>query len=68
VSDQLDDGHEPRHKFHQHDADLDAGDQDGDFLDPSEHDAAWADALTPEEYVLSSPEAMDSALDQTRHL
>lgn len=52
------------HKFHQHDADLDA--QDDDEMD-DDHDAIWADALTPQEYVLSSDEAMASALKQAEH-
>lgn len=50
------------HKYHQHDADLttDHGDPD-ELLDP---DAAAALAVSPEDYVLSSDEAMTAALDQ----
>lgn len=49
------------HKFHQHDAELEGDDEHDVLLDPD--DAAQL-VMTPEEYVLSSPEAMDSALLQ----
>lgn len=55
----LDDGHGPHHKCVQHDADAD-GDP-GELITLEE---AYADALTPEEYVLSSEQAMRSAIEQ----
>lgn len=58
-----DEGHERRHKFVQHD--FDPNDDDPAFVE--DEDAAWAEAMTPTEYVLSSEEAMASALDQARH-
>lgn len=49
------------HKFHQHDAELDSDDEHEALLDPD--DAAQL-TMTPEEYVLSSDEAMASAVEQ----
>lgn len=49
------------HKYHQHDAELVGHDDDPELLDP---DDAAAIAMTPEDYVLSSGEAMESALGQ----
>lgn len=57
-----------QHKFHQHDADVaHAHDEEPEFIDPSEHDDAWAEALTPTEYVLSSDAAMASAIEQAEY-
>jgi hypothetical protein len=64
MSDQVsDEGHEPRHKFIQHD--FDPADEDRSYVD--DLDGVWADAMTPEEYVLSSEEAMASAIEQSEH-
>lgn len=52
---------DPPHKFHQHDAELDSDDEHEALLDP---DDAAALTMTPEEYVLSSDEAMAAALAQ----
>jgi hypothetical protein len=48
-------------KLHQHDADLEAGADDPEMMDL---DAALAEAISPVDYVLSSDEAMASALEQ----
>lgn len=48
-------------KRHQHDADLDHGCDDPESMDPDE---AWAGAVAPEVYILSSPEAWASAVEQ----
>jgi hypothetical protein len=62
MSDAMDEGHTPRHKAHQHDVDLaEEVDEDDRILSLDE---AYEGAMTPEEYVLSSPEAMASAIEQ----
>lgn len=54
--------HEKTHKYMQHDASPNLGDPDS-TVDP---DTAWADAMTPEEYVMSSENAMQSAIIQEK--
>lgn len=58
------DPHAPRHKFQQHDVDPSGQVDDPESMDPDE---AWAGAVTPGDYVLSSDEAMASALMQAEY-
>lgn len=55
--------HEKTHKYMQHDASPMLHEED---THEEDLDAAWAKAMTPEEYVLSSEAAMESAIRQSK--
>lgn len=65
MSDVMAEGHEHIHKFVQHDYDPATDTDVPEWVE--DEDAVWADALTPQEYVLSSGEAMASAIEQAEH-